>query len=269
VSGFVAEVMSAHRGYDSDMSPTLLVKIGGSLKGASPLLDEIAAYPAPLILVHGGGPNIGEWLNRMGFETRFHHGLRVTPPEQMEVVEMVLSTLGKGLAHGLTRRGRPAVALTGRDAGLLQAHPLEPELGRVGEVSRVNTEVLEGLLNLGLTPLIAPVGIDDQGPLNINADTAAGAIAGAMGLPAVFLTDVVGVLADPKDPSSRFAKLTRAEAQHLIAQGVISGGMIPKVEAALGALDKGAPWAAIAGGSKGVLQAVLFGEAGTRVAPNG
>jgi acetylglutamate kinase len=248
------------------MSPSLLVKIGGSLKGASELLDEIAAYAGPLVLVHGGGPNIGEWLNRMGFETHFHKGLRVTPPDQMEVVEMVLTTLGKGLAHGLTQRGRPAVALSGRDAGLLRANLLEPELGRVGEVSRVNTKVLEQLLSIGLTPLIAPVGLDGQGPLNINADTVAGAVAGAMGLPAVFLTDVVGVLRDPKDPSSRFGELSRAEVQTLIAQGVISGGMIPKVEAALGALDKGAPWAAIARGARGVLEAVLSGEAGTRVA---
>lgn len=247
------------------MRPTLLVKIGGSLKGASQLLDEISAYPGPLVLVHGGGPNIGEWLNRMGFETHFHKGLRVTPPEQMEVVEMVLTTLGKGLAHGLTQRGRPAVALTGRDAGLLQAELLEPELGRVGEVSWVNTGVLEQLLSLGLTPLIAPIGLDEQGPLNINADTAAGAVAGALGLPAVFLTDVVGVLGDPKDPSSRFVELSRAEVQNLIAQGVIFGGMIPKVEAALGALDQGAPWAAIAQGARGVLEAVLGGEAGTRV----
>ncbi|PZA05734.1 MULTISPECIES: acetylglutamate kinase [unclassified Meiothermus] len=247
------------------MRPTLLVKIGGSLKGASELLDEIATYPGPLILVHGGGPNIGEWLNRMGFETYFHKGLRVTPPEQMEVVEMVLTTLGKSLAHSLTQRGRPALALSGRDAGLIEAEPLEPELGRVGEVSRVNTQVLEQLLSLGLTPLIAPIGLDSQGPLNINADTAAGAVAGAMGLPVVFLTDVAGVLREAKDPSSRLAELSRSEAQTLIAQGVISGGMIPKVEAALGALDKGASWAAIARGSKGVLEAVLSGEAGTRM----
>lgn len=248
------------------MSLSLLIKIGGSLKGASELLDEIAAYPGQLVLVHGGGPNIGEWLNRMGFETHFYKGLRVTPPEQMEVVEMVLTTLGKGLAHSLTQRGRPAVALTGRDANLLQANLLEPALGRVGEVNQVNTQVLEQLLNLGLTPLIAPIGLDSQGPLNINADTAAGAVAGAMGLPAVFLTDVVGVLRDPKDPSSRFAELSKGEVHTLIGQGVISGGMIPKVEAALGALDKGAPWAAIARGARGVLEAVLSGEAGTRVA---
>jgi acetylglutamate kinase len=242
-----------------------LVKIGGSLKGAAELLDELAAYPGPLVLVHGGGPSIGEWLGRMGFESRFHRGLRVTPPEQMEVVEMVLSTLGKQLAHGLSARGRQAIALTGRDAGLLEARPLESGLGRVGEVSAVKSGVLEGLIEAGITPLVAPIGLDGQGALNINADTAAGAIAGALGLPAVFLTDVVGVLRDPKDPATRYARLTRAEVQALIAQGVISGGMIPKVEAALNALDKGAPWAAIARGERGVLPGVLKGQAGTRI----
>jgi acetylglutamate kinase len=247
------------------MNPTLLVKIGGSLKGASELLDEIAAYDGLLVLVHGGGPNIGEWLNRMGFETHFHKGLRVTPPDQMEAVEMVLTALGKSLAHELTQRGRPAIALSGRDASLLEASQLEPELGRVGEVSRVNIRVLEQLLSIGLTPLIAPIGLDNQGPLNINADTAAGAVAGAMGLPVVFLTDVAGVLRDPKDPSSRFRELSRSEVHPLFTQGIISGGMIPKVEAALGALDKGVPWAAIAQGVRGILKAVLSGEAGTRL----
>lgn len=248
------------------MEPALLVKIGGSLEEASDLLDEIGGYPGPLVLVHGGGPRIGERLNRMGFETHFYRGLRITPPEQMEVVEMVLTTLGKQLAEGLSRRGRPSVALTGRDAGLLEARPLDPILGRVGEVTRVNTPVLEKLLQAGLTPLLAPIGLDAQGPLNINADTAAGAIAGALHLPAVFLTDVVGVLRDPKDPSSRFAELSASQVQALILDGTISGGMIPKVEAALNALSKGAPWATIARGSPGILQAVLGGTAGTRVA---
>lgn len=247
------------------MSQGLLVKIGGSLRGAGDLLDEVAAYPGSLVLVHGGGPNIGEWLGRMGFETRFHQGLRVTPPEQMEVVEMVLTTLGKQLAYGLSLRGRPAVALSGRDARLLEAAVLDSELGRVGEVTRVKAEVLHKLLAAGLTPLIAPIGLDPEGALNINADTAAGAVAGALGLPAVFLTDVVGVLRDPKDPSTRYSELTQAQVKDLIGEGTISGGMIPKVEAALNALTKGAPWAAIARGSRGVLQAVLEGGQGTRI----
>ncbi len=247
------------------MEQALLVKIGGSLREAGELLDEISTYPGPLVLVHGGGPRIAEWLNRMGFETHFHHGLRITPTEQMEVVEMVLTTLGKQLAEGLSRRGRPAVALTGRDARLLKADLLDPKLGRVGEVTKVNTTVLQKLIQAGLTPLIAPIGLDEHGPLNINADTAAGAVAGALHLPAVFLTDVVGVLHNPQDPQSRFAQLSQSQVRALIQDGTISGGMIPKVEAALNALDKGAPWATIAKGTQGILQAVLAGSEGTRV----
>jgi acetylglutamate kinase len=248
-----------------NMEQALLVKIGGSLKEAGELLDEISTYPGPLVLVHGGGPRIAEWLNRMGFETHFHQGLRITPPEQMEVVEMVLTTLGKHLADGLSRRGRPSLALTGRDAGLLQARLLDPMLGRVGEVTQVNTGTLQKLLQAGLTPLVAPIGLDAQGPLNINADTAAGAIAGALHLPAIFLTDVVGVLRDPKDPLSRFPQLSQSQVQALIQEGTISGGMIPKVEAALNALRKGAPWATVARGGRGILQGVLEGTAGTRI----
>lgn len=246
----------------------LMVKIGGSLQGAAVLLDEIAAYPGPLVLVHGGGPNIADWLGRLGLPTRFHQGLRVTPPEQLEVIEMVLTTLGKQLAEGLTRRGRPALGLSGRDAGLMQAQAIDPQqLGRVGQVTGVNGAVLQGLLAQGLTPLLAPIALDQEGALNINADIAAGAVAGALGWPAVFLTDVVGVLRDPAQPDSRFSQLSRAEVAQLIHQGVISGGMIPKVESALAALDSGAPWSAIARGEPGILARVLAGEAGTRFAP--
>jgi acetylglutamate kinase len=245
----------------------ILVKLGGSLKGAQGLLAEIADYTDPLVLVHGGGPNIGQWLQRLGFETRFHQGLRVTPPEQMEVVEMVLSTLGKALAHGISVCGKPALGLSGRDANLLQAQAISAELGRVGRVTGVNKAFIETLLTSALVPVIAPIALDQEGALNINADTAAGAIAGALGLPAVFLTDVQGVYAKPTDPQSRFAVLTRQQIEDLKTQGIISGGMIPKVEAALYALEQGSPWSVIVGGQPSVLQGVLEGVLGTRVVP--
>ncbi|GAA6736068.1 acetylglutamate kinase [Thermus oshimai] len=245
------------------MSEPLLVKVGGSLKGAEALLEELACYPGPLVLVHGGGPRIGAFLERLGFPTRFEGGLRVTPPEQMEAVEMVLTLVGKELAQGLSQRGRPALALSGRDALLLRGRAL-PHLGRVGEVVGVEVRPLLALLEAGYTPLLAPIALDEAGPLNVNADTAAGAVAGALGWPVVFLTDVEGVYRDPKDPASRLPHLTRAEALALKAEGVLQGGMIPKVEAALKALEAGAPWAAIARGGPGVLSRVLGGEAGTR-----
>ena len=196
------------------MSEALLVKVGGSLRGAEALLEELAAYPGPLVLVHGGGPEIGEWLKRLGYESRFVGGLRVTPPEQLEV-------------------------------GLLL-----------------------DLLEKGYTPLLAPIALDEEGPLNVNADTAAGAVAGALGWPAVFLTDVEGVYRNPKDPKTRFPRLTPKEVEALKEEGVIQGGMIPKVEAALAALRAGAPWAAVAKGERGVLRRLLSGEGGTLFSPS-
>ena len=176
---------------------------------------------------------------------------------------MALYLTGKRLAEGLSRRGRKALALSGRDALCLKGRAL-PELGRVGEVVEVEVGLLQDLLAKGYTPLLAPIALDEEGPLNVNADTAAGAVAGALGWPAVFLTDVEGVYRDPKDPRTRFPRLTPKEVEALKGEGVIQGGMIPKVEATLSALRAGAPWAAIAKGERGVLEAVLRGEAGTR-----
>jgi acetylglutamate kinase len=127
----------------------------------------------------------------------------------------------------------------------------------------VDKELLLSLLEKGYTPVLSPIALDEEGALNVNADTAAGAVAGALGWPAVFLTDVEGVYGDPKDPRTRFPRLTPEEVALLKERGVIQGGMIPKVEAALAALGFGAPWAAIARGRRDVLGEVLSGEAGT------
>ncbi|TBH17599.1 acetylglutamate kinase [Thermus thermamylovorans] len=248
------------------MSEALLVKVGGSLRGAEALLDELSGYPGPLVLVHGGGPEIGALLERLGFQSRFVEGLRVTPEEQLEAVEMALYLTGKRLAEGLSRRGRKAVALSGRDALCLRGQAL-PGLGRVGEVVGVEAGLLLDLLAGGYTPLLAPIALDEAGPLNVNADTAAGAVAGALRWPAVFLTDVEGVLEDPQDPRTRLPRLTPEGVEALKARGVVRGGMLPKVAAALRALAAGAPWAAIAKGERGVLGRVLSGEAGTRFTP--
>ncbi|GLV49166.1 acetylglutamate/acetylaminoadipate kinase [Thermus sp. LT1-2-5] len=245
------------------MSEALLVKVGGSLRGADELLSELAAYPGPLVLVHGGGPEIGALLARLGYESRFVGGLRVTPKEQVEAVEMALYLTGKRLAEGLSKRGRKAIALSGRDALCLRGRAL-PELGRVGEVVGVEVGLLLDLLDKGYTPILAPIALDEEGPLNVNADTAAAAVAGALGWPVLFLTDVEGVYRDPKDPSTRLSRLTPEEVEALKAAGVLQGGMIPKVEAALAALRAGAPWAAIAKGGPGVLAGVRLGQVGTR-----
>ncbi len=247
------------------MTPQALVlKLGGSLGGAEAVLREVADYPGRIVLVHGGGPQIGAHLERLGFSTRFEAGERVTPPEQLEAVEMVLTRLGKELAHALSALGRPAVAVSGRDASFLQARA-EARLGRVGRIERVETGLLFALLERGYTPVVSPIAVDREGALNVNADLAAAAVAGAIGWPVVFFTDVPGVLADPGDETSRYPSLTRSEAEALMARGTIAGGMVPKVAAAFLALEAGAPWAAIARGESGVLAGVATGGAGTRL----
>ncbi len=237
-----------------------VIKVGGSLGGAAAILDELAAFPEPLVLVHGGGPQIGAFLERLGYETRFVRGERATPKEQVEAVEKVLTRLGKVLAFELSRRGRPAIALTGRDARLLVARA-KPELGRVGRIEEVNPQPLKDLLAAGYTPVVAPIGVDEAGALNVNADRAAAAVAGALQAPLLFFTDVEAVRGATGE---RLAKLEPRTARALIEVGVIHGGMVPKVESALEALSLGAPAAIIAKGQKGVLAAAIKGETGTR-----
>ncbi len=245
----------------------LVVKIGGSLDTAAGLVGELARHDGELVLVHGGGPKIGEALASHGFATRFVDGLRVTPPEQLEVVERVLTQIGKQLADRFSRLGRLAVALSGRDARLLGAEPLAAELGRVGRITGVNTSILLTLLNRHLTPVVSPIAVGKDGAYNVNADEVAAAVAGCLAEPLVYFTDVPGVLRDPHDPNSRIGTLTAAEAEELIESGVVSGGMIPKTTAALRAIELGAPWALIAPGGDGSLAGVLAGKLGTRIVP--
>jgi acetylglutamate kinase len=229
---------------------------------------EIAALRADreVVVVHGGGPVIEANLNRLGIESRFERGLRVTSPEAMEVVESSLTRLSKELAQEVGR----AVGLTGRDDRLLAGEALDPAvLGRVGRVTSVNADLIRLLLGIGLAPVIGCVAVDGDGePLNVNADWAAGAVAGALGWPIVFLTDVPGVLRDRDDPGSLIVNLPATEARRLIEAGVIAGGMVPKVEAALEALERGAPRATIASGmAAGVLAASAVGQSGTALVP--
>lgn len=217
------------------------------------------------VLVHGGGPHIGAALAEAGVESRFVRGLRVTTPEALVPIEQALTMLGKRLAAELG----DAVGLTGRDAQLLVAERFDAELGEVGRMRRVRRDLLEALLAAELTPVIGCLAVDAHGaPLNVNADEVAGAVAAALAAPCVFLTNVSGVLDDPADPGSRIPQLTTADAHARIADGRIAGGMIPKVEAALGALQRGAPSAVIADGrAAGELPRVQLGQSGTRLVP--
>ena len=226
---------------------------------------SLAASGSPPVLVHGGGPTIAAELAAAGISSRFERGLRVTTAESLPVIERALTMLGKQLASELGA----AVSLTGRDARLLLAERVDPALGEVGSVRSVEVELLRLLLGAGLVPVVACLALDRDGAvLNVNADDVAAAVAAALAAPCVFLTNVPGVLDDVRDPSSRVPVLTRAEVVQRIADGRIAGGMIPKVESALAALERGAPAAVIADGRvAGELARVAAGEAGTRVTP--
>ena len=222
---------------------------------------EIARVPG-VVVVHGGGPFIGAALAEAGLESRFVRGLRVTDTASLPVIETTLTMLGKELAQLLGR----GVGLTGRDAKLLIAEPFDAALGRVGKVTAVNRKLILGFLGLGLIPVVACLAVDAHGDaLNVNADDAAGAVAGALGAPVVFLSNIPGVLDDPADPDSLITTLHESDVQTRIEDGRISGGMIPKVEAALSALSAGAAFAIIADGRKPELTATLAGTRGTRV----
>ena len=253
----------------------LVVKYGGSAmtdrsarQGTARALRGLARRGAAPVVVHGGGPFIAQALERAGLTSSFVRGLRVTTAESLPVVEATLTGLCKVLAGEIGGRESFAVGLTGRDSSLLVARPLDSALGFVGEVVGVNREFLGALLSVNITPVIACLAEDESGGgvLNVNADSVAGAVAGALGAPVVFLTDVPGVLNDPKNPDSLLPEFSAAEIGERIQDGRIAGGMIPKVEAALAALSRGVPFAVIADGRRAeTLERVLSGGAGTRI----
>ena len=257
--------MTAVRGFGDCM----VVKYGGNAMTDPVVRREVAevfgrvADDRPPILVHGGGPAIQSALEEAGVRSEFRRGLRITPPEAIPLIETVLTLLGKRLASEIG----PAVALTGRDAHLLRAVATSAELGRVGRMTEVRPAVLGALIEAGLVPVIACLALDDAGePLNVNADEVAAAVAAAAAAPVVFLTNVPGVLDRPDDPRSVLPALTRDEIAARIADGRIGGGMIPKVESALAALDRGVAYAVIADGrTPAGVEAALRGDAGTRV----
>jgi acetylglutamate kinase len=257
---------------NAGMNDLLVVKYGGNAMKSPELRRAVAAEIAalrasrPVVVVHGGGPVIEASLSRLGIESRFLRGLRVTSPDAMDVIEAAITKLSKELSQEIGG----AIGLTGRDAALLEAHVLEAELGRVGRVERVNVNLINTLLESNITPVIGCIAVESGtgDALNINADWAAGSVAGALGSSLVFLTDVPGVMRDPKDPSTLAPSLTKSETLEWINQGIISGGMIPKVEAALHALDRGAQSATIASGMlAGVLGQAAKAQAGTTLRP--
>ncbi len=206
------------------------------------LLRTVGIKP---VLVHGGGKEVSEVMQRMGLQPRFAGGLRVTDAETMEIVEMVLAgTTNKGIVSLIHRAGGKAVGLSGKDGNLLVARKLTPggnDIGYVGEVTRVNAEVIEVLSAAGYIPVISSVAIGEDGEsYNVNADHAAGAIAAALcAEKLIVLTDVPGVLANLNDPTSLISEMSVAQAEELLRNGKAESGMAPKLEACITALRSG------------------------------
>lgn len=233
------------------MSETVVIKLGGTtIAEQAQVLDEVAAIARrrPVILVHGGGKRLTEWLDRMGVVSQWRGGLRVTDAASLEVAAAVLrGVINSELVSGLRALGVDAVGLSGVDGGLLIAERIE-ELGFVARVVGLRRDLLDALMVAGQVPVVAPLARDEDGIVcNVNADdVAAGLAAGIGARQLVLLTDVDGV----RDEAGRkLDTLTAAEAQSLIAAGVIAGGMVPKVRAALGALAWEGTEAIIADGS--------------------
>lgn len=247
---------------------TVVIKYGGSAMSEDKLKEGFArdvvlmdTIGINLIVVHGGGPQIGDMLKRMGIESKFHQGMRITDQQTMDIVEMVLAgDINKEIVSLINRHGGRAVGLSGKDGGLIRAKKLPKEkvtfdhktpevidLGRVGNVKEVDPTILQTLDQGHFIPVIAPVGVDDKGEaLNINADFVAGAIAGKLKAEKLLLlTDVEGI----KDKGGKLIPtLKPAEARDLIKDGTIHGGMIPKVECALKAVLDGVKTAHIIDG---------------------
>ncbi len=246
----------------------VVLKIGGSVAGEDDAaLDLVAALNdagRPVIAVHGGGPLIGEWSKKLGLDTRFERGLRVTDEPTRDVALGVLAGLvNKTLVARLIKKGVPATGLSGVDGGMLRAERDDAALGLVGRVSMVDSSLLEELLEALRVPVVAPAALDPDGTiLNVNGDAAAGAIAASVAARLLaFVTDVPGVRG--KD-GKVLPHLDRDSAKALVDDGTIEGGMLPKVEACLVAAQAGCRAAIISARDIDAIEALLAGElAGT------
>ena len=230
---------------------TIVVKYGGSAMVEHELKKNVIRDVALLklvgfrpIIVHGGGKEITKWTGKVGIETKFINGLRVTDKDTMEVAEMVLNKINKGLVSMMEKVGVKAVGISGKDGGLLNVEKKlskGEDIGFVGNIKNVNPKVLYDLLENDFLPVVCPVGMDDDfNTYNINADDAACAIAEALNAEKLaFLTDIEGVYKDPKDPESLISELHVQEARDLITNGNVGGGMIPKLHGCIDAIGNG------------------------------
>ena len=229
----------------------IVVKYGGSAMSNVELQKNVIKDVALLklvgfkpIIVHGGGKEISRWVGKVGKEAKFMNGLRVTDEETMEIAEMVLNKVNKSLVTMVEELGVKAVGISGKDGGLLQVdkkYADGQDIGYVGDIKQVNPKVLYDLLEKDFLPIVAPIGLDDNfQTYNINADDAACAIAKAVNAEKLaFLTDIDGLYRDINDKSSFISRLTADQAEELIAQGCIGGGMLPKLGNCTSAVKNG------------------------------
>ena len=233
---------------------TVVVKYGGNALSGTEHADPLDVFAQDIVMlsavgirpvvVHGGGPQINAMLERLGVKSEFRDGRRVTDEATMQVVRMVLTgEVNPSIVSAISSRGGRAVGLSGADDGMISVVQRDAGLGFVGDVTGVRTAVLEQLLDDGCIPVIATIGVDAGGQTyNINADSVAAAVAGALGAAKLlYLTDIEGLRRDVNDATSLISKLTATELKGLLGDGTIAGGMIPKAESCLEAVQLGVP----------------------------
>ena len=228
---------------------TVVIKYGGNAMVNAQLKEQVMEDIALLwligvkvVLVHGGGPEISEMMQKLGKQAVFVDGLRVTDRETVDIVQMVLAgKVNKTLVNLLQMQGAQAIGLSGMDGRLIRAKVKDEKLGYVGEITRIHIRPVTDLLERGYVPVISTLGCDREGnTYNINGDTAAAWIAGALGAERlIMMTDIAGILQDKDDPATLIPHLTLSEAAALYEDGVISGGMIPKVDCCIDAINRG------------------------------
>lgn len=274
-----AEVLTQALPYIKKYSGKIVViKYGGNAMVNEQLKQQVMEDIALLwligvkvVLVHGGGPEISETMKRLGKQAQFVNGLRVTDKETVDIVQMVLAgKVNKTLVNLLQMKGGHAVGLSGIDGGIIEAVMKDEALGYVGKITRIRTQPITDLLEKNYIPVISTVASDRQGnTYNINGDTAAAYIAGALNAERlIMMTDIAGILRDKDDPSTLIPALTVKEAKKLFDEGVISGGMIPKVDCCIEAIGKGVKHVVIMDGRvpHSILMELLTDEgAGTMV----
>lgn len=256
----------------------IVVKYGGNAMINEQLKEQVMEDIALLwligvkvVLVHGGGPEINELMDKLGKKAEFVDGLRVTDKETVDIVQMVLAgKVNKSLVTLLQMKGGHAVGLSGIDGGLIEAKVKDERLGYVGKITKIRPQPINDLLEKHYIPVISTVASDKQGNVyNINGDTAAAYIAGALGAERLLMmTDIAGILRDKDDPSSLIHEISISEAKNLHEQGIISGGMIPKVDCCIEAIKKGVEKVTILDGRipHSILMELLTNEgAGTMV----